>query len=432
MSAYRTGRSARRFVDLFAGAGGLSEGLRASGWIPLLGTDIDPDACATYQTNFTDASVLWGDVRSPEIRSQVVELAGRAHILVGGPPCQGFSQVRNHSRLIDDPRNSLYREFVELVAQTEPMAFIMENVPGMAQMGVAEQVESDLTCAGRYRVHSMLLDAADFGVPQTRKRIVFVGFHSDLGVAPPHIVGTGASAAIALNRPVRDATAIVSATSGSLFGTDLLAQLADPWDDRVVSVRQALSDLAVLESVGYQHDSSAVGQLGPVESVYQKLMRDDGLNCVTNTALPRINDDTRIRLEAIPPGGNYLDLPDELLDRFLTGKRWGQSNGSGRLSRKHFYAYRRLHPDIWSWTINTKADSVYHWKKPRALAVRELARLQSFPDRYVFTTDERRGDLEGRVPGGAAHSRYRQVGNAVPPLLARAVARAIDELLPVS
>jgi DNA (cytosine-5)-methyltransferase 1 len=157
-------------------------------------------------------------------------------------------------------------------------------------------------------------------------------------------------------------------------------------------------------------------------------MRDGG-DEIANVAVPRLNDDTRLRLRAIPPGGNYLDLPQQLTARFLTGQRWGQDNGSGRLSRKHFYAYRRLHPDIWSWTLNTKADSVYHWSRERALSVREFARLQSFPDRYVVTTDERRGDLPGRIPGGAAHSRYRQIGNAVPPLLARAIAEAIDSAL---
>ena len=131
----------------------------------------------------------------------------------------------------------------------------------------------------------------------------------------------------------------------------------------------------------------------------------------------------------MPQGGNHRDLSDKLLDRYLTGQKWGQDNGTGRLSRRHFYAYRRLHPHIWAWTLNTKGDSVYHYDHARSLSVREFARLQSFPDRFTFTTSEEKGMIDGRHEGGPAHSRYRQVGNAVPPLLARAVASALMAVL---
>jgi DNA (cytosine-5)-methyltransferase 1 len=150
---------------------------------------------------------------------------------------------------------------------------------------------------------------------------------------------------------------------------------------------------------------------------------------ITNTSVPRINEDTKLRLAKLPPGGNFRDLPVELTERYLTGALWGPSNGSGKLGRRHFYAYRRLHPNLWSWTLNTKADAVYHYSRRRALSVREFARLQSFPDRFVFTTDPRSGELPGRIDGGAAHSKYRQVGNAVPPLLARAIATQLVAVL---
>ncbi len=122
-------------------------------------------------------------------------------------------------------------------------------------------------------------------------------------------------------------------------------------------------------------------------------------------------------------------MPESLKGRYLTGALWGPNNGSARLGRQHYYAYRRLHPKIWSWTLNTKADSVYHYKHQRALSVREFARLQSFPDRFAFTVDQRRGELPGRISGGAGHSKYRQVGNAVPPLLARGIAEALYRVL---
>ncbi len=420
----------RTFVDLFAGAGGISEGFRQSGWKPIAGTDFDPDACATYRRNFPEAVTLWGDLREPSLHHDLVQAAEAVDVVAGGPPCQGFSQVRNHVRLIDDPKNRLYREFVRLVTRLEPKAFVMENVPGMAQMGVLQQVEADLACGGRYRVHPMVLDAADFGVPQTRKRIVFIGFHRDLGQAPPHLVGTGASAAISLGRALADDQRSVRYSPEIDGAGDLLEWLADPWDLRAVTVEQALADLADLTPSGYGLDRRVVGEVfTEPQSAYQKTMRAGLDDVIENVAVPRINADTRARLKTIPPGGNYLDLPEHLRARYITGLRWGQDNGSGVLSRKHFYAYRRLHPSIWSWTLNTKADSVYHWRAERSLSVREFARLQSFPDHYVITTDERKGDLLGRISGGAAHSRYRQVGNAVPPLLARAVATAIDEVL---
>jgi DNA (cytosine-5)-methyltransferase 1 len=164
-------------------------------------------------------------------------------------------------------------------------------------------------------------------------------------------------------------------------------------------------------------------------SAYQRQMREGLGAIIRNVSVPRLNEDTRLRLMGLPPGGNFRDLPKELTERYLTGERWGPSNGTGRLGRQHFYAYRRLYPGLWSWTLNTKADSVYHYRRARALSVREFARLQSFPDRFAFTTDPRPGDLPGRIDGGAAHSRYRQVGNAVPPLLGKAIATALLERL---
>jgi DNA (cytosine-5)-methyltransferase 1 len=305
----------------------------------------------------------------------------------------------------------------------------MENVPGMAQMRFVDQVTADLSLGRRYVVHPLMLDAADFGVPQTRKRLVFIGFHRDVDVEPPHMIGTGASAAIALTRAVPSKRRAVMYAPQLVGSGDLLEWLADPWDDRVVTVEQAIGDLAHLQAGTAKHDVSDSSALAEPRSLFQKRMREALGETITNVGVPRVNTDTILRLRSVPPGGNYLDLPDDLRARWLTGARWGQDNGTGRLSRQHFYAYRRLHPDIWSWTLNTKADSVYHWKAERALSVREFARLQSFPDRYVVTTDLRRGSLPGRIEGGAAHSRYRQIGNAVPPLLACSIANAIDSAL---
>jgi len=414
-------------LDLFAGAGGISEGFRQAGF-PIIGaSEMDPDAAATFARNFQGTEVVCGDIRNPDIRGRVAELAGLAEIIVGGPPCQAFSQVRNHARIFDDERNSLYREFVQIVRTSMPKAFLMENVTGIDQMGARERIATDLELEGEYRVSAQIVDAADFGVPQTRKRLLFIGIRRSLGVEPPLLVGTGATDSVTLTRVVGPrSTSYEVVVQGNLLSQQLFGALHDPDDVRVVSSAQAISDLEVLPP-GNRADSLQYDALKPAESAYQHELRKGTHGVITNVQIPRINADTELRLKGIPEGGNHRDLPPKLLERYITGQRWGQDNGTGLLSRRHFYAYRRLHPSVWAWTLNTKGDSVYHYNLCRSLSVREFARLQSFPDRFVFTTDPRRGPMAGRHQGGPAHSRYRQVGNAVPPLLARAVALALEK-----
>jgi DNA (cytosine-5)-methyltransferase 1 len=411
-------------VDLFCGAGGLSQGLRQAGVRIVAGSDNDPDACATFARNFPDAASLCGDVRDPAVREQVTQLAEGVDIIVGGPPCQAFSQVRNHARLIDDPRNRLYREFVRLVGAAAPAAFLMENVPGLAQMGALEQVMSDLSLDGEYKVESQVVDAADFGVPQTRKRLIFLGVHRSLAESPPVLAGTGATAGIQLARLSSSTPSYGLAVRP---GAETLAErLANPDDLGLVTADQAIGDLRLL-SAGRRDDLLGERDLPDPSSAYQRLMRAKRAAPMENVSVPRCQPDTALRLTGIPAGGNYRDLSENLRDRYLTGAKWGPHNGSGRLGRAHYYAYRRLHPDIWAWTLNTKGDSAYHYAATRCLSVREFARLQSFPDHFLFTTDPRKGPLPGRIDGGAAHSRYRQAGNAVPPLLAAAAGAALVE-----
>jgi DNA (cytosine-5)-methyltransferase 1 len=411
-----------RVIDLFSGAGGLSEGFRQAGCDIICGTDSDPDALSTYQHNFPFAATICGDIRRHEVRDALISHGEMANIVVGGPPCQAFSQVRNHQRIIDDPRNSLYREFVNIISRLTPEAFVMENVTGIDQMKVREQILNDLELDGHYRVLPQVLDSSDFGVPQSRKRLIFIGIRSDLSIPPPIIACQNVSCMIYLSRSVNKGYSSYSIDpSQTIFSGSYLEALNDPDNLSLVTASQAISDLENLEA-GNRFDCIPYADLPPASSAYQRLMRSATSLELANLSVPRINQDTALRLENIPSGGNYRDLPVGLTARYLCGQKWGQDNGSGKLSRKHFYAYRRLHPSIWAWTLNTKADSVYHYRHSRALSVREFARLQSFPDHFVFLTDKRKGPLPGRHEGGAAHSRYRQVGNAVPPLMARAMA----------
>lgn len=414
-------------IDLFAGAGGIAEGFRQAGFRSIAATDLDPDACATFARNFGGAKVVQGDLRTRAVKSELLEAGGRADVVVGGPPCQAFSQVRNHVRLIDDPRNSLYKEFIDIVSSVLPSAFMMENVTGIDQMGLREQIRADLSLAGEYDVLPQVIDAADVGVPQTRQRLVFIGVRRSLGVRAPLVAQSGVTGAVALVRTSHEgATRYALDVRDDLFTAQLASALGDPDDLTAVTASQALSDLSALRQ-GNREDTLDYGDLGKPMSAYQRLMRVGADSVLCNLQVPRLRDDTALRLRAISAGGNHRDLSLPLLQRNLGTQKWGPENGSGVLSRRHYYAYRRLHPDIWSWTLNTKADSVYHYAAVRSLSVREFARLHSFPDRFVFTTDQRPGDLLGRHAGGPAHSKYRQIGNAVPPLLAKACAQAIRQ-----
>lgn len=407
-------RSALTAADLFCGAGGLSLGLSEAGIEVVAAADHDPDACATYQRNFPATRLVEGDLTAREKHEEVISaLAARPlDILAGGPPCQAYSQVRNHDRLIDDPRNSLYREFVHLLGAFLPRALILENVVGMNQLkggAVREQIEQDLSLDGEYRVVSGVLDAGDFGTPQRRPRLVFVGIRADVG-EPCLPEGTGVSLALRNGKSGQP--------SGSLLTKDwrLYEAMVDPENSRIVTVRQALSDLV---DPGDSYSSEP-------QSAFQRIVRRRS-DSPQDHVPSRIREDTRLRLEAIPPGGNVYDLPPQLLKRYLSGEKWGPAGDGKRLSRRHYYAYRRLHPDWLAWTANTKADFAYHYEAPRGLSVREAARIQGFPDRFHFITAP--AGTPGQLKNGARHSRYRQVGNAVPPPLAAAIGRQVARQL---
>jgi DNA (cytosine-5)-methyltransferase 1 len=401
-------------VDLFCGAGGLSQGLVDAGFRVLAAADHDPDACASYRRNFPDAALVEGDLTSASKHEELLAAlsSGRVDLLAGGPPCQAYSQVRNHDRLIEDPRNRLYREFVSLLGELEPRALVLENVLGMNQLQggeVRRQIERDLSLDGAYNVVSGMLDAGDFGTPQRRPRLVFIGVRAELG-APALPEGTGISRALRNGHSGEPADALLGADE------QLHSMLMNPANAQVVTVRQALSDLIQPGDVYSSEPQSA----------YQQVIRRGSESPQDHTP-SRIREDTRRRLEAIPPGGNVYDLPEHLLKRYLGDDKWGPAGNGERLARRHYYAYRRLHPDWLAWTANTKADFAYHYEIPRGLSVREAARIQGFPDRFHFVTAPR--GTTGQLKNGARHSRYRQVGNAVPPPLAAAVGRTVSELL---
>jgi DNA (cytosine-5)-methyltransferase 1 len=423
----RRGAGRPTCLSLFSGAGGFSEGFRLGGFQIVAASDIDPWAGATCDLNHAKhgTKFILGDISKPVVQEEILD-AVRGTVLdclIGGPPCQAFSQVRNHDRVINDPRNKLYRHYVAMIRKLRPRTFVMENVPGLENIagGAArEQILEDLALEGDYRVEARVLDAAAFGVPQNRLRVLFTGVRADIGISP-RFPSTPWDDIL----PILERQCARGRKSGWMYRhrMDLptaraLRELLNEKSERLVTVEQAIGDLVWLrpnERLVRRPSDDAIAYELPASSAYQRARRKGSAE-LYNADVPSIREDTVVRLKAIPEGGNFRDLPNDLTARYLNGKKWGPELGRKKLSRKYFFAYRKLHPHHFSWTLNTKADCVFHYARPRALTVREFARLHSFDDTYHFLAGDR-------------HSRYRQVGNALPPLFAKAIAEVVLSVL---
>lgn len=362
-------------IDLFAGAGGLSLGFHDAGFSSLAATDFDPSAATTFRANFPDTEFIEGrieDVTGAQLLSAAGLRRGQLDVLLGGPPCQAFS-VYNHQRGFHDERSGLFREYLRIVEALHPRVVVIENVTGMTQLGSGKAVEEihDRLADLGYLVEHRILRAEEFGVPQERRRVFFIGSR----VGP-----------IAWPEP----------SHGD--ATDLLGAHLDPF----VTVDQSIGDLPHL-SMGEGTDEQ-VGYPSVPSSAYQRAMRK-GSRGVTCHFAPRLGEVNEKRIPLIPPGGSWRDLPVRLLP---AGMRKAKRSD-------HTKRYGRLDPEGMFSTILTKAD--LHWgayihpSQDRTLTVRECARAQSFPDRFKFT--------------GSRVDQYRQIGNAVPPLLALAVATSV-------
>lgn len=354
-------------IDLFCGCGGFSKGFAEAGYNVRFGIDMWKDATVTYQHNFPNAAVLNEDIT--KINGQdILRIANmkteEVDVIIGGPPCQGFSV--SGKRMIDDERNKLYKSYVQIVSELKPKVFVMENVPGLIRLfkgQVCEQVMEDFTDIG-YSVQKQILSADNYGVPQVRKRVFFVGVRDDLvekGVVysyPIAYMGTGT-----------DTPAWTS--------KDAISDLDFVPDDRVMG-----------EDIPYQ----IVAQ-----NDYQRLMRE-GSRSVLNHSVTLHNSKTKEIIAMVPDGGNYKDLPEEL-----------------RSTRKVHIAWTRMDSGKPCFTIDTGHNHHFHYKENRVPTVRESARIQSFPDNFEFI--------------GIKTSQLKQVGNAVPPLLAKAVGDSISKML---
>jgi len=366
-------------IDLFSGAGGLSEGFRQAGFEIRAATDLFGAAALTHAENFPEMgdTFILQDIRTLDAE----ELAAKAGVepfdldlIIGGPPCQGFSVMWRAA--VDDPRNSLVDEYIRMVTHLLPRFFVLENVPGLYYMAggaIAREMVRRFEEIG-YRAEYRMLFAPDYGVPQERKRFILIGTRIE-GIPIP----------------------FPEPTHGKAGQQHALFPLR-PY----VTIGEAIGDLPVVE-MGEGADELPYSQ--PPQSAYQAELRE-GSALVYNHVAPRMSQINIERFEHIKPGGSWRDIPFELLPA-----------GMQRAKRSdHTKRYGRMDPDKQACTILTKFydphwGAYIHWEQTRGLTVREGARLQSFPDRFRFL--------------GTREERYKQVGNAVPPLLARAIGRAI-------
>lgn len=373
-------------VDLFAGVGGFSLGfLKASEpagrfkFDVRLLVDSDPTAADTFKKNFPQIP-FWpkdlGAIQGSDILKLVRLKAGELDFLVGGPPCQGFSPTGK--RWLEDNRNRLIARFIEFVHQMRPRCAIVENVPAVLsayERLFAEQIHEAFK---GYIVKAAVLNASQFGVPQIRKRAFVVALREDLGLDD-------------FEFPKGDYDAIE-------VGNDSHRKAKAP--RHFVSVSDALSDLPALRA-GQSVDGGPYAS--PPASAYQEERRRGSIAVFNHVARSHSKDFLK-KIGPIRPGKGNADLPE--------GERFSDNYYS--------QAYARLHRNGIAFTItanfrNPGSGRFTHYRDKRSITVREAARLQSFDDRFIFH--------------GYETDQERHVGNAVPPLLAEALARHFGALL---
>lgn len=359
-------------IDLFSGSGGLSLGFEAAGYEILAGNDLMTCAGTTFRAmhpdaHFYDQSI--SNLSADQLLEDTGLIKGELDCLIGGPPCQGYS-VYNHQRGMHDERSHLFREFLRLTEGLQPKWVVIENVTGILSMNdgdVVAAIEASLRKLGYKEVAYKVLRAEDYGVPQERRRLVIIANRLGLPVRFPR----------------------------RTHGPDRIP---------FVTIKDAIGDLPRLSN---GENKGSVPYPSAPRSDFQRSLRF-GSSKVHNHAAPKLGQINLDRMKHIPQGGSWRDIPFDLLP-----------NGMKKAKRSdHTKRYGRLKNDGLASTILTKCD--IHWgayihpEQDRSLTVREAARLQSFPDTFVFT--------------GSRTEQYVQVGNAVPPLLAQAIAECILDM----
>lgn len=408
------------FIDLFAGCGGLSLGLLLSGWKGICAVEKDEFAFATFQANLIagnkapqfdwPAGLPVGPIRISKFLKLLKDgglnrSLGVVDLVAGGPPCQGFSLAgrRRH----DDPRNRLFREYIRAVSVLRPRLLLIENVPGVAskhgvrKLPYSDKIQRALTKIG-YTCYSDIHRAADFGVPQERPRFFVIGVDSQ-------------------RFPYCDAHWLKTTITAKLSASRLELLKRKGLEDQIpATVRQAIDDLRAYRR-GVRLEASDVPRRRQVKYVppsaptaYQRAMRKDSQGSMDSMRLAEHSKEVTAKWK-----------------RLLSYCRKHDRRGVSLNSKERAILKTKkttvvvLHPNRPSHTLTSLPDDVIHYAEPRILTVREYARLQSFPDWFVF-----RGKY---TTGGHMRvqecPRYTQVANAVAPFVAEALGLTLQRLL---
>ena len=353
-----------KVLDVYSGCGGFSYGLEMAGFETVCGIDNDAASLQTFKHNHPKAKALSFDLFETKISSIVDQIDSNIDLIVGGPPCQGFSL--SGPRKSSDPRNNLVDAFADIVEAVNPKAFIIENVPGLLSLYNGKAKNNIISTFRRlgFQVTYKILLAADYGVPQLRKRVFFVGTQNstEFEFPPP-----------------------THFPQNTLF------------ENKHVTTGEALSDLPSLE---YGEWSEQMEYAQPPQNCYQDWARKKSSN-VYNHIGTNHSEKVVNTIKLVPEGGNFKDLPERL-----------------RGSRNFNVAWTRYDGRKPAYTIDTGHRHHFHYSENRVLTVRENARLQSFPDDFIFF--------------GNKSNQNRQVGNAVPPLLAFSIGNQIKKFIDVA
>lgn len=355
-------------IDLFSGAGGLSRGFMDAGFNVVLGVDFDDAALKTFKENHGNAEAMKLDLFNHSNIEKIYEYLNQRNIeldvLIGGPPCQGFSLAGKREEF--DKRNVLYSAMVKTAARLKPRVVVLENVPGMLTLydgAGAKRVKEDFEQIGYHVNEPKILYAPEYGVPQIRKRVFFVMTLKE------KITGT-------FNYPTPELKENEFITCGDAIGS--LPSLVD------------VTNYSLDQVFEYPKEP---------QNEYEKYMRKRSDRIYNHTPTKHAEETVRL-ISLVPEGKNYKALPKEELEK---------------RKFKYHEALTRYDSKRPSRTIDTGHRTHFHYKWNRIPTVREAARLQSFQDDFIFY--------------GNKQEQYKQVGNAVPPLLGKAVALKVKELL---